>query len=97
MARRGKDDLPGYKKWAAAIFSGIGFVFILLFVYGPSNEGRSEILRILGAGLIGVGVTAFFTITLPGVDWNGLLVKVAALILSAAGKQDDKGDGEVQR
>ena len=88
MARRSNGELPPSKRWAAAVFFGFGVVFVLLFVYGPPSEGRGDVLKIIGVGLMGVAVTLFAGINLPALDWGGFLVAVLTKLLESQQKKD---------
>lgn len=88
--RRGDGDLPPTKKWAALGFFLVGVAFVLLFVFGPEADGRGEVLKIIGGGLIGVAVYLFAGINLPAVDWGGIAVRVLTALLNDEAR---KGDG----
>lgn len=91
MAKRGNGELSPSKRWAAAVFFAVGTAFVLLFVYGPPDGGRGDVLRIIGAGLMGVGVFLYAGINLPAVDWGGILVRVLTALLKDSGA---KGGGD---
>lgn len=87
MAKRSGEPSAS-KRWAAGGFFIVGVAFILLFVFGP-DDPRGEVLKIIGAGLIAVGVYVYVGINLPALDWSGVVIRVLTALLR---EQDKKGE-----
>lgn len=88
MPRR-KDELSFGKRWAGPIFFAVGIALLLLFVYAPGQGDRGEVLKIIGAGLVSVGVVVWAGVNLPQFDWSGILIRILTALL----KEQKGGDG----